>query len=185
MNVQELGEWINAHYRAIGDRLFRMEVLPEYAVDSDGEDFRRWLSGAQEPTWSRKQPWLDVLADDKRRGLRSSRLRIFSEQLTDYERYACDFGYAYNAEYEDIRVLHRGEHHLPADLVLADFWLIGDEHGAAMHYDQHGRFEYAEVMDPECIGPLIRTRDLGMEVAEPFVAWWLRHPELHRTRQVA
>jgi len=68
MDAEALGCFIDEHYHRPGDRLFRMEVLPEYEVGSDGEDFRRWLAGAGEPTWSRKQPWLDTLRREHANG---------------------------------------------------------------------------------------------------------------------
>ena len=184
MNVEQLVAFLDARYRAPGDRLFRLEALPQYLVDSDGEDFRRWLAGAAEPTWSRKQPWLDVLADDRRRGLLSSRVRILSEQLTDYERYACEWGYALNSRFEDIRVLHRGEHDIP-DMIIKDFWLIGDDQVVLMHYDRQGRYEAAEALDVDRAEAYVATRDVGLSVAEPFAQWWARHPELYRTTQSA
>lgn len=98
---------------------------PAYEVASDGEDYQQWLAGAAEPTWSRKQPWLDTLRRERENGQVSTRVRILSEQVSDYERYACGFGYRYNGEYEDIRVLHRGEHEIPAGLIERDFWIIG------------------------------------------------------------
>lgn len=134
MDAEALGRFIDEHYNQPGDRLFRMEVLPEYEVTSDGEDFRRWLEGAAEPTWTRKQPWLDTLRRERENGQISTRIRILSDQVTDYERYACDFGYRYNGEYEDIRVLHRGEQPIPAGLIESDFWIIKDSIVVTMHY---------------------------------------------------
>lgn len=180
MDAEALGRFIDEHYNQSGDQLFRMEVLPEYEVTSDGEDFQRWLEGATEPTWSRKQPWLDTLRRERENGQISRRVRILSEQVTDYERYACYFGYRYNGEYEDIRVLRRGEHEIPTDLIERDFWIIGDAIVVTMYYHEHGRFEGAEVADPGELGGHLRTRDRAWSVAEPFAAWWARHPELHR-----
>ena len=40
MDAEVLGHFIDEHYNRSGDRLLRMEVLPEYEVTSDGEDFR-------------------------------------------------------------------------------------------------------------------------------------------------
>src|SRR5262249_18993415 len=148
-------------------RLFRMEVLPEYAVTSDGEDFRRWLEGASEPTWTRKQPWLDTLRREHENGQISTRVRILSEQVTDYERYACALGYRYNSEYEDIRVLHRGEHENPANLIERDFWIIKDSIVVTMYYDHDGRFEGAKVAEPGELDDHLRTRDQAWAAAEP------------------
>lgn len=180
MDAAALGRFIDEHYHQPGDRLFRMEVLPEYEVGSDGDDYHRWLAGATEPTWSRKQPWLDTLHRERENGQVSTRVRILSEQVTNYERYACDFGYRYNAAYEDIRVLHRGEHPVPADLIEHDFWIINDAVVVRMCYDDHGRFDCAEVADPGHLDEYLRTRDRAWQAAEPFPDWWNRHPELHR-----
>ncbi|MGH3937966.1 MAG: DUF6879 family protein [Pseudonocardiaceae bacterium] len=181
LDAEALGRFIDEHYHQPGDRLFRMEVLPEYEVSSDGEDFRRWREGAAEPTWSRKQPWLDTLRRERENGQISRRVRILSRQVSDYERYACDFGYRFNGAYEDIRVLRRGEHEIPAGLLESDFWVIGDAIVVTMVYDEHGRFEGAEVAAPSELEPHLGTRDRAWAAAEPFTGWWSRHPELHRT----
>jgi hypothetical protein len=137
-------------------------------VTSDGEDFRRWLEGATEPTWTRKQLWLDTLRKERENGQISTRVRILSNQVTDYERYACGFGYRYNGEYEDIRVLHRGEHEIPADLIERDFWIIGRSIVVTMYYDQHGRLDGAEVANPGELADHLRTRDAAWAAAEPL-----------------
>lgn len=178
MDAEALGRCIDAHYHRPGDRLFRLELLPTYAVDSDGDDYRRWLDGAVEPTWARKQPWLDRLRRERADGLRASRVRVLSPSLTDYERYACSFGYAYNAAAgEDIRVLHRGRHPMPTGLVEHDFWLLNDDLVVVMHYDGGGRFAGARVAGADELGAHLRTRELAWAAAEPFDAWWARHRE--------
>lgn len=192
MDYAGLGAWIGAHYGQPGDRLFRLEALPEYAVDDDGDDFRRWLAGAPEPTWARKQPWLDTLRREHDAGLHATRVRIFTPALTDYERYACEFGYALNAPAgEDIRVLRRGEHPIPDDAAQVDFWLaspIPDEgqsqrhHVALMHYDELGRFLGAEEITGDAQDSYLRTHDALWPAAEPFGSWWAQHPELNRRR---
>jgi hypothetical protein len=180
MDAEKLGQYIDQHFHRPGHRLFRMEVLPEYAVDSDGEDYRRWLAGATEPTWSRKQPWLDTLRRERDNNQLSMRVRILSPDVTNYERYACEFGYAYNVEAgEDIRVLRRGEHTLPADIVQHDFWLINNDIVIPMSYDAAGRFESASVADASEVSGYLRARESAWSAAEPFATWWARHPELH------
>src|SRR3954453_4264412 len=91
LDERGLGDYIDRRYRAPGDTLFRMETLPAYVVDSDGEDYRRWLGGAEEPTWSRKRPWLDTLRRERRNGQMSRRVRVLSAEVTPYERYSCAF----------------------------------------------------------------------------------------------
>lgn len=181
MDLQELGVFIDEHFREPGDSLFRMETLPQYAVDSDGDDYQRWLDGEPEPTWARKQPWLDTISKWRDSRMTYRRVRILSERPTDYERYAAEFGYAYNASAgEDIRVLHRGEHALPDGLVERDFWVINDALVVFMHYDEHGRYADAEVADARATATHIHARNIAWDAAEPFAAWWARHPEIHR-----
>jgi hypothetical protein len=169
---EQLSEILFGHQR------FRLETLPHYSVGDDGVDYERFIAGAPEPTWERKRPWMDVLRAD--RG--ATRVRILSLQLTEYERYACEWGYALNAEAgEDIRVLHRGEHTIPeARFIGRDFWIVDGEQVVLMHYDAYGRFEGAELAAPAERHAFHDTRDAAWELAEPFVEWWARHPELHR-----
>lgn len=160
--------------------LFRMETLPEYAVDSDGDDFTRWLAGESEPTWSRLNPWLDVLRGERDAGKVSSRVRVLSERLTDYERYACEWGYAYNVPAgEDIRILRHGEHDVPSRLTDRDWWLIDTREVVVMHYDDAGRFIGGEAISIG-VGVYRDAQRATWASAEPFGQWWARHPELQR-----
>jgi len=181
MDAEALGRYIDRHFHRPGHRLFRMELLPAYAVDSDGDDYQRWLDGAAEPTWVRKQPWLDALRDERDNDQFSTRVRVISAEVTDYERYACEFGYRYNSEAgEDIRILRRGEHVLPSGLIERDFWVINDDIVIPMSYDDHGRFVGAQVVAADNVGGYLHTRDAAWSAAEPFPTWWARHPELQR-----
>lgn len=162
--------------------LFRYEQLPAYAVDDDGDDYHRWMAGASQPTWSRKQPWLDVLRADRDAGRDRRRVRRFTRDLTAYERYACDWGYAHNAPAgENIRVLRTDEHMIP-DLPRVDFWVVDDTAAIVMNYDGAGRFlDATRVPDPT---PYIAARDRAWVEAEPFGPWWVRHPELHTRQEI-
>jgi hypothetical protein len=179
LDERSLGRYIDQRYRAPGDTLFRMETLPAYLVDTDGEDYRRWLDGATEPTWSRKQPWLDTLRREQSNGQVSRRVRVLSAAVTSYERYSCAFGYAYNVEAgEDVHILRVGEHAVPDGLGGRDFWIINDEVAVLMHYATDGRFRCATPA-PELLDVLRGERDAAWRAAEPFGRWWARHPELH------
>lgn len=179
----ELGPFIRSHLRGPGDVAWRMEQLPAYAVDSDGDDFQRWLDGEPEPTWERKQLNFDGLAARAANGIRSERVRIFTAELTPYERYAAEWGYALNGPAgEDIRVLHRGEHVIPPILGF-DYWLINEAHVARMHYDDRGQWEAWEDA-PELLDDCLAEHDLTWSVAEHFELWYSRHPE-HARRLAA
>ncbi len=169
---------LGTHLGRFERRLFRMETLPAYAVESDGDDYNRWVAGDPEPTWERKNRWLAVLRAERAAGKVSARVRILTEELTDYERYSCEWGYALNAKAgEDIRVLRRGEHPVHG-FIQQDFWVVDDAQALAMIYGEGGRFEGAEIL-PD-VAPWIAARDTAWADAEPFQQWWARHPELHR-----
>lgn len=177
LDAPALGE----HLGRFRQRLFRMETLTQYLVESDGDDYQRWLDGEPEPTWERLNSWLDVLRAERAEGKISTRVRILSRELTDYERYSCGFGYRFTAEAgEDIRVLRRGEHAIPDGLIERDFWIVDDDQVVDMHYDRDGRFEGAEALDASELARHILTRESAWSAAEPFATWWSRHPELHR-----
>lgn len=166
---------------------FRLELLPEYAVGSDGGDFQRWLDGAAEPTWERKNAWLDVLRADMMAGRLNCRVKVMSPNPTLYERYASQWGYAINVGAgEDIYILDTATTPLPTALDgLRDFWLIDDRTIIVMHYDEHGRFEGGEIA-PDAELPRYRAaRDAALAVSLNFSRWWEIHPHLHRQRRAA
>jgi hypothetical protein len=177
---REMAEFIEAHYTSPGDNLFRMERLPIYA--GNAAQTARWLTGAAEPDWEVKQGWLDALREDRERGLRAQRVRVFTPGMTDDERAACAFGYAYNGRYEEIRVIHRGEHP-PVDILDHDYWLITPARGQVevlrMHYADDGAFLGADVVPRDGHEPYLRESRLAWAIAEDFAPWWERHTELH------
>lgn len=174
---------IDQHFQRPGDRLFRMECLPRYMVGRGEEsDFQRFLAGGERPDIERKEQWLAIPRAEEDRGLVSYRVRLFSEAMTEYERYEAEWCYIHNiAAGEDVSVLRDHEHHQPDTLIREDFWLVNDALLIPMHYDSHGRFRGADLTtDPELIAPYLQARDDAYAAAEPFSTWWRRHPELHR-----
>ncbi|MGH3695697.1 MAG: DUF6879 family protein [Pseudonocardiaceae bacterium] len=69
---------------------------------------------------------------------------------------------------------------IPTGLIEQDFWIIKDSLVVTMSYDEHGRFQGAEVAGHSELADHLRTRDQAWAGAEPFAAWWTRHPDLHR-----
>ncbi|RSM35204.1 hypothetical protein DMA12_45265 [Amycolatopsis balhimycina DSM 5908] len=179
LDIQQLGNYIDEHYTRT---LFRLETLPQYLVDSDGEDYRRYVTGLPGPTMSRKQPWLDTLRAERDRGLYQHRVHVWRSPLTDYLRYECEWGYAYNAEAgEEIRVIDTAEQTKPAAVIDEDFWLINDTHVAKMHYDPDGRFLGSTIAEPPEIQQYRAARDAAWAAAVPFVDYWNRHREYWRS----
>jgi hypothetical protein len=178
LDEEALGRYIDEHYNRT---LFRLETLPHYLVDSDGEDFRRYAAGLPGPTMSRKQPWLDTLRTERDRGLYQHRVHVWHSPLGDYLRYECEWGYAYNAQAgEDIRILDTAEQAKPAAIINEDFWLIDDTHVAKMHYDPDGRFLGSTIAKPGEIQRYRDARDAAWQAAVPFVDYWTDHREYWR-----
>lgn len=178
-----LWDFIEQSYRAPGDRLFRMEQLPVYNVPHQSADLDAWFAGDQ-PNWAAKREWWKVLAADRAAGKRQSRVRIFSEHLTDDELMSCHWGYPYIGQWEDVRVLRRGEHAIP-NLLNQDYWIVADQQVVLMHYSVAGAFERGEVLDQSRLGEFMDDRDAAWDAAEPFTTWWERHSELHDARRTA
>ncbi|MBV9312722.1 MAG: hypothetical protein JO100_03055 [Pseudonocardia sp.] len=175
LSTAELRDFIQEHFTRTA---YRWERLPAYEVAFDGTEFARYLAGEPGPTPARKQPCLDRLAAERAAGLYRHRVRLLHEPITDYERYECEWGYVPNvAAGEGVRVLHVGEHRLPATLVEHDYWLIDDVHPLRMHYAADGTFEGATV-EPELLETYRQAREVAWALAEPFCVWWGRHPEL-------
>lgn len=179
----EIGAVIDQHFTRT---LFRLETLPVYLVDSDGEDYRRYVAGLPGPTMSRKGPWLEVLRSERERGLYQHRVHVWTPPLTDYLRYEAEWGYAYNAEAgEDIRILDTSEQRKPAAVLDEDFWLIDDSLVVRMHYDPQGRLLGGSIAPAEDLPKYQAARDAAWSAAAPFTEWWSRHPECRRSTPAA
>lgn len=165
--------------------LFRWETLPAYEVASDGTDYRRYLDGAPEPTWERKQPWLDTLRAWADAGRSRRRVRVIHDPIAPYERYSCEWGYAINSRAgEIIRVIDLAEVQLPQELSAAmgmDFWLIDGRDVVAMHYAPDGQFRSAEVVDSNYTTSFHTVAEVAWRLGGDFDTWWEQHPEHHRS----
>lgn len=178
LDVQQLGEYIDTYFT---QTLFRLETLDQYEVASDGNDFARYLAGEPEPTPERKQPWLHHLRQEAESGLYRHRVHVVHGPLTDYLRYECEWGYAYNAQAgEDIRILDTAERQKPDDLIDYDFWLIDNIRVLRMHYGPFGEFLGAEVAPDDELPQYIAAREAAWNAAVPFTEYWATHSQYWR-----
>jgi hypothetical protein len=181
LDEQALEEFVFARYSRRHDQLFRMERLPLYDVPSQNADRESWLAGQVDTT--DLEQWAEVLADDRRRGLVSRRVRVLSSVLTDDEAMSCHVALPIIGRDQEVRILHRGEHPVP-ELVDHDYWVIETASGAVdvvrMIYSDGGVFLGAEVVPAAEHARYLRERDLAWSIGEPFAPWWIRHRELHR-----
>jgi hypothetical protein len=182
LDVDELLAYFD-HYRSA----FRAEFRSDYLVVTDENaagvsDFQRWLAGAESPDAERKGGVLQDLRDELADGRRLYRVKVMHAPPTDYERYAAEWGYAYNVEAgEEVHIWDLAKRPLPAEARdLRDFWLFNGESVLVMHYDEHGRYEGAELADPVDLPHYLAARDALLAGAEEFRQWWAAHPELRR-----
>jgi Family of unknown function (DUF6879) len=182
LTTAELGRYIDEH---LTREAFRLEQLDRYDVASDGADFERFTRGEPGPNIARKQPWLDRLRQAARSGVSWRRVHVLRTPLTDYLRYECEWGYAFNARAgEDIGIIDLAEQQAEG-LPDHDFWLLDNRHAARLHYDTGGRFLGAEVVEAAGLPFYQRARSEALAAAEPFAAWWQRHTEEWREYRAA
>lgn len=175
LDEQELGEWIDARFT---HTLFRLETQDHLDVVSDRDDLARYLAGEPGPP---PRPWLDVIRDEVARGMHTYRVHVVRSPLTDYLRYAMEWGYRLNvAAGEHIAILDTAERTRPAAVASVDYWLVDDEHVALMHYDQRGRFVGASPLNASEVEPYRTSARAAWEAAQDFAAYYRGHPQFWR-----
>jgi hypothetical protein len=179
ITVEQASEWMDVH---LTRSAFRLELLDQYEVASDGGEVARYLAGEPGPDLAQKNPWLDHLRRERAAGIRRYRVHVLTTPLTPYLRYECEWGYAPNSNAgEEIYIVDQAEQAAPLVLpVNTDFWLLDDEHVLLMHYDEAGRLLGCEPLPDDQTSVYVKVRDLALAAASPFRTWWARHPQEHR-----
>lgn len=180
LNERELHEFFAEHFRHTG---FRLEVRDQYQVASDGGDVARYLAGEEMPDATRKNAWLDELRADTAAGRHWQWVHIVRGPLSDYLRYACEWGYAINIHAgAEVRILDVAERSRPGDIPDEDFWILDDEAVLIMNYDGSGCFLGADPAAASELARYRRARDAARSAAERFADYWSGHPQYHRDR---
>jgi hypothetical protein len=180
LSEREMGEFFAEHFRHTA---FRLEVRDQYQVASDGGEVARYLAGEDMPDAARKNAWLEELRADTAAGKRWQWVHVVRSPLSDYLRYACEWGYAINIHAgAEVRILDLAERPRPADIPDEDFWILDDEAVLIMHYDSRGRFLGADSAAASELSPYRRARDAAWRAAKPFADYWSGHPQYHRDR---
>lgn len=178
MNADELFDLVTS-----GTEVLRVETLDGYDAESDVDFVDRFLAGAPKPDPAAKATWLGLISAAAERGHPWRRLRVVNRPVTDYVRYACEWGYTDNvAAGEDVRVQDAADDPVAADLrrYVGDFYVV-DGKVVAMDYDRpSGRFREAHPVNDR-IGRMRRRAERDFESARPFSQWWADNIDLHRT----
>lgn len=171
MNEDELVAAVNA-----ATDVLRVETLDAYDADSDADFVDRYLGGAPKPDPSEKATWLGLIRAAAERGHPWRRLRLVQRPVSDYVRYACEWGYVDNvAAGEDVRVID--SHWFPTKARgirrYGDSYVL-DGRVLRMAYDRDGRFISATTQ------PRMSGEHWAWPFATPFTEWWAANPDLHR-----
>lgn len=160
---------------------FRHETLTAYDVSSDGGEFARFRAGERSPNAEVVAPWGRWVRQQRARGATVRRLRILFAPPGNYLRFEMAWAYTANVQAgEDIRILDLAGQPRPPFVVDDEFWLLDRERAALMHYDERGRFDHADTVEGFDATPIVLAADMAWDAAEPFTAWWARHPQYHR-----
>lgn len=113
---------------------FRLEGLPVYRVDEEKCAFDHFLATGE--ALAVNAEWATLVATNIAAGKKMERLRLFSRQLTDYERFETQ---AYNGPTagEVIRTATREDYEKP---YRYDFWMFDEQWIAQMVYEDDGSF---------------------------------------------
>jgi hypothetical protein len=179
LTENELGQYID---QRLTRSAFRLELLDRYDSLGERDYFTRYQKGEPVSALAAGRGWLKQLRAEAEAGIHNQRVHVLRTPLTDYLRFECAWGYAYNAQAgEDIRIIDLAERSLPAGLTDHDFWLIDDQHAIVMHYEDDGQFVGAEPASPEQVCIYQQARKAAVTAAQPFASWWLAHTEEHGT----
>src|SRR5690242_19112801 len=177
LTENELGQYID---KRLTRSAFRLELLDTYDSLGERDYFNRYRNGEPVSVLAAGRAWLKQLRADADAGILNQRVHVLRTPLTDYLRFECAWGYAYNAQAgEDIRIIDLAERTLPDGLTDHDFWLIDDEHAIVMYYDDCGQFVGAEPASPAQLRIYQQARATAVAAAQPFASWWLSHSEEH------
>lgn len=119
---------------------FRLEGLSVYSVSEEKEALEVYQEHGQIPA-EFGSDWVQFVKGKTDAGKTIRRLRLLSDELTDYEKFELN-AYTGIAGGEGIRFVKRNDH--PYEY---DFWLFDDKWLVRMNYDNDGRFIESAVKD--------------------------------------
>ncbi len=118
---------------------FRLEILQEYNVDEEKEDFVIFLRTGKVNKKINNR-WHKIITAAKKRGAVIKRVHVVELPLSDYLKYEiqhyklnCDKG-------EEIFIILKDEFENLKSKINYDFWMFDDEIVLKINYDSKGRF---------------------------------------------
>jgi hypothetical protein len=142
---------------------FRLQLLPEYVVDAEREDYKKFLAG--EPLPDRASvPWLEVMRHQAELGRTWTTIHLLPSHLTPYLRYLIDWWYVHHDRAgAKIGFLPNQYTREMSALAPYEFWLFDDVTLILLHYDLDGRFHGAKDASSEgALAAAQRARDFAI-----------------------
>ncbi len=130
-------------FREFEREAFRLESLPRYKIDSNGEyaEFLRYMEGGLIPNIEINREWYDNLDTWKTQGKRILRVRVLPAIPDPYLGFEVGWYYPHSAEHgEEIFVLGELEFKNLFSMPLHDFWIFDQKQVGVMLYDTGGEF---------------------------------------------
>jgi hypothetical protein len=138
---------INNPFETFEKTAFRVEGLTAYKVDEEVEAIKVFNKQGSVPT-SFGKDWAELVAKNIHAGKTMERLRLWSEPLSDYERFETQ-AYSGIVGGEDIRTVKRDDYDYKYD-----FWFFDNTYIARIIYENDGtfvRFDISQATDEEII----------------------------------
>lgn len=130
---------------------YRVETLPVYSVQDEIEDYNRFLLG-QPLNPNNNDEWLKTIHKATQAGKIFERIRIISNELTDYEKYEFLCYHNNSIAGEKIYVLSADDYNkLVADEMKGDFWIFDNELLVKLNYNSNGEFLNIQQIDNNLI----------------------------------
>ncbi|MGI5151391.1 DUF6879 family protein [Plantactinospora sp. CA-294935] len=153
-------------------RAWHLELRDTYRVVEEDEPFAKWRQGIPDD-YAWREGWLSFVRGAAGGGTRIQRLRIVTEPLSDYMRWALEMDPANIAAGEEVRYLSRRATagiSLPAE----DCWLFDDDNLLLSLFHPDGRGAgYAVVDDPRLVSAYRAVRDQLWPQATPYAQYRL------------
>lgn len=165
----EPGDEFAALFRSFAGQAWRWECQGTYRQPDESAAWQRWRAGEpDELEWLR--PWLENVREATRQGRGFARVRVFSERLTEYQRWQIDVTPVNLDAGEDVRVLTESQANA-LELPDQDFWLFDDARVAVLHFEDE-RFAGTEIVsDPDAVWRYRTWKARAWQHAVPFATY--------------
>lgn len=165
---------------------FRLEILPQYRVNGEWENFQEYLSSGKIIADPGLGDYLRNTAQKINQGARHIRARVLDTPMNDYQRFETHVGYIpsaalgtdfYFIERANFKTMLHNE--LGGNFAATDFWLFDKKDLVLMRYDEEGRFIGAELCaDPKILQACLILRQCLMIDGYDLDTLLDAHPEI-------